>query len=688
MLEETEISMNAATQKYLTDVVQRQRKTLAERWYALLVTTGFSPLSKAEVCQCLEALLEQMVDLLGTEPFAPEQARPIGAALIKLHYTQSEALEQTLLLLGQQLCTNLPAGDDSCLFARIPALLASISAGFTQRLLHVVLTEQEASRQAVLEARQQTELALRTSNARLETVVSNAPLVLLTIDRVGRITLAAGRGLLQVGLQRDSLIGQSFLEFFAEYPIGLEQYRRALTGESFTGISTFGGRIYEAHFTALTDANGTVSEVILVAIDVTEREQARTALEAERASLAQRVVERTTELRKVNMELVRVNQLKDNFVASMSHELRTPLHAILMLTEALRSGVYDTLPDQQHARLQQIETSGRHLLALINDILDLAKIGAGKMNLDQHLTDVVQVCQTSLKLIDQEAQSKSLRIIARYDAQVTTTLADSRRLTQILVNLLNNAVKFTPPNGTIGLTVVGDEDQQTISFTVWDTGIGIAEEDLSRLFQPFVQIDNSLARAYDGTGLGLVLVYHLTELHGGSVAVSSTPNEGSRFTVILPWQLAVDLPEGTELDVETEPMPPPSRCMPGNGYQPVIVLAEDHAVTMNLLSDYLQLRGYRVIEVCNGIEAIECIQENYPDVIVMDIQMPGLNGFDVIQYIRADATLSHIPIIAVTALAMPGDKERCLAVGANEYLSKPISLQQLTMTIEYLCQHE
>ncbi|GEM_PF-6311525 len=673
--------MDAAMHTQLADVVRSQRKPLIDQWYAGLIATGFSPFGGAEICRRLDTLVDQLIEMLVAATFVPAQAHTIGATLIDLHFTRSTALEHTLLIMGQTLYAAVPEDSLPLLTTRMPALLAGIAAGFTQRMLSVMLAEQEIFRQAVLAARQQAQLALQASNLRLETVVSNAPLILLTIDRENIITLATGRGLAAVGLKREDLVGQSFLEFFADRPMSLERYRRALGGESFTSVTTFGDRMYEAHFTTLSDADGMLTEVIVVAVDVTEREHAQAALEAERANLARRVAASTAELRQANVDLMRANQLKDDFLANMSHELRTPLHAILVLTEALRSGVYDPMTDQQDVRLQQIDASGRHLLALINDILDLAKIGAGKMELDRHSTNIIQVCQTSLKLIDQEAQRKSQRIVTQFDSQVTTTLVDSRRLTQILVNLLNNAVKFTPSNGTIGLTVVGDAAQQTISFTVWDTGIGIAEEDLSRLFQPFVQIDSSLARAYDGTGLGLVLVYHLTELHGGSIAVSSTPDEGSRFTVTLPWMPAADLPAGAELDAD-EALPA-THSLPLNG-QPVIVLAEDHPVTMTLLSDYLLLRGYRVIIACNGVEAVERTQESRPDLIVMDIQMPGLNGFDAIKYIRADATLTHIPIIAVTALAMPGDRERCLAAGVNEYLSKPISLQQLTTTIEHL----
>lgn len=257
---------------------------------------------------------------------------------------------------------------------------------------------------------------------------------------------------------------------------------------------------------------------------------------AERGSLAQRVAERTAELSAANAELAQAARLKDEFLANMSHELRTPLNAILGLSEGLQEQLYGPLNEKQLKYLQTIEESGRHLLALINDILDLSKIGAGKLILQLEPVLISQVCHTSLRLISQNAQAKNLQV--EFESNVdpaAVILADERRLKQILVNLLSNAVKFTPTGGTIGLKVQDDRTRPALLFTVWDTGIGIAPEALARLFKPFVQLDSSLARRYEGTGLGLSLVARLTQMHGGEVTVQSEPGQGSRFTVSLPW---------------------------------------------------------------------------------------------------------------------------------------------------------
>jgi len=288
-----------------------------------------------------------------------------------------------------------------------------------------------------------------------------------------------------------------------------------------------------------------------MAAEIAERKRAEAALEAARASLAQRVEERTRELRAANEDLARASRLKNEFFACMSHELRTPLHAILGLSEAMQEQTYGLINENQLEALGNIAESGRHLLALINDILDLSKIEAGKLELEMAPVMVEFVCQASLRFINQMAQRKRLKVFTNLDSAVTTIQADERQLKQILVNLLSNAVKFTPEGGSIGLEVAGKvEPRQTcgardatslagqgvIHFTVWDNGIGIAPEDLERLFQPFVQLDSGLTRQYPGTGLGLALVRRLVNLHGGSISVESEPGKGSRFTVSLPWQ--------------------------------------------------------------------------------------------------------------------------------------------------------
>jgi len=267
-----------------------------------------------------------------------------------------------------------------------------------------------------------------------------------------------------------------------------------------------------------------------------ERKQAEIALENERALLTQRVAARTADLNTANAELGRVAKLKDEFLASMSHELRTPLNSVLGRSEALLEGVFGPLNKKQIESIHGIEESGRHLLELINDILDLSKIESGKLSLEIGTVAVEPLCTLSVRMIAQAAHQKQVKLTTTIDNSVEAIEGDERRLKQILVNLLSNAVKFTPSGGKIGLEVLGDEATRTVSFTVWDTGIGIAEKDLARLFKPFVQIDSSLTRKYAGTGLGLSLVKTLAEAHHGSVMVHSVPDQGSRFTVTLPWQ--------------------------------------------------------------------------------------------------------------------------------------------------------
>jgi PAS domain S-box-containing protein len=291
-------------------------------------------------------------------------------------------------------------------------------------------------------------------------------------------------------------------------------------------------------------------------------------IQQERASLAQRVAERTADLSAANAELSRTSRIKDEFLANMSHELRTPLNAILGMSEALQEQVYGPLNEKQLKSLRSIEESGYHLLSLINDILDVSKIEAGKLKLEVGPVSVESVCQASLGLIKQDAHKKQLKISSSFDNAVTIIQADKRRLKQILVNLLSNAVKFTPEGGAIGLEVVGDAEGEAVHFTVWDTGIGILEEDMGRLFQPFVQLDSSLSRRYAGTGLGLSLVYRLADMHGGSVSLESEVGKGSRFTVSLPWQKVAEEVERSVESVEGEGKGAPRAVPPHAGRPP------------------------------------------------------------------------------------------------------------------------
>lgn len=472
-----------------------------------------------------------------------------------------------------------------------------------------------------------------------------------------------------------------------------ESKRRTKTGEILD---------VEISCMPLCDEDGSLVGQLSITRDITERKRAEDALYQMNEVLEQRVAERTVALRAANTELAKATRLKDEFLASMSHELRTPLNAILGLSEALQEQVYGPLTEQQQQSLHRIEESGRHLLELITDILDLSKIEAGKVTLQMTTVNIEAICQASLRFICESASKKNLRVTSHIVQQVPTLLADERRLKQMLVNLLSNAVKFTPNGGSIGLEVTCHAGEQSVYFTVWDTGIGIAEADMPRLFQPFVQLDSSLARHHAGTGLGLSLVARLADLHGGRVALESAAGQGSRFSIVLPCHDAravygtVEQQETAALKravvIEDNPVhaaqdasdAPPA--LPASG--PLLLLAEDNPANVVTVAEYLGAKGYRLAVAGNGTEALEYARTLHPALILMDIQMPGMDGLEATRRLRAetDPQVATIPIIALTALAMPGDRERCLAAGANAYITKPCRLKALQQAIEALLQ--
>ena len=411
--------------------------------------------------------------------------------------------------------------------------------------------------------------------------------------------------------------------------------------------------------------------------DITERRRIESELAEERNQLARRVEERTADLSRANSNLARALRVKDEFLANMSHELRTPLNAILGLSESLSEQVAGPLNEKQAKYLSTINESGHHLLSLINDILDLAKIEAGQITLDINKVDVNSVCQASLRMIKQLAQKKNQDVSFRIDPHFGLMWADERRLKQMIVNLLSNAVKFTSEMGKLGLEVDGDREGNIVSISVWDEGIGISSNDLPRLFKPFVQLDSGLAREATGTGLGLALVAQMAQMHGGSVTVESQQGQGSRFTIRLPWEPAMAGDTVARLKSTGK-----FRAIKPDEVRPTVLLIEDTQEVVMMLVDYLEMAGFNMVTAQDGIDGLTQAKIAHPDLILMDIQMPRMDGFETTKKLRSDPEFKDTPIIALTALAMPNDRQRCLDAGMNEYLSKPVNLKVLSKTMK------
>lgn len=408
------------------------------------------------------------------------------------------------------------------------------------------------------------------------------------------------------------------------------------------------------------------------------------SLRQERANLADRVEERTRELSLANAELARAGQAKDDFLASMSHELRTPLTGILAMSEILMDQIYGPLGEKEVEFARNIHESGRHLLELINDILDVAKVESGKLELISGPVDIARVCNASINLIKQSASKQRLSVSLEIEANLSGLIADEKRLKQMLVNLLGNAVKFTPEEGRIGLKVSCSQDKKVICFQVWDSGIGISEAQIKRLFQPFVQLDSSLSRKFQGTGLGLVLVERMAKLHHGYVTVESQEGRGSQFSICLPYS-ADERPVAAQEVVPSAGIEKAlyvDQVYEEDMSSALLLFVDDDPGNVKLYSEYLQHKGYRVKTACNGREAIEQAKKYNPDLILMDIQMPEVDGLTAMRILREDVKFRKTPIIALTALAMENDKERCLEAGADCYLSKPVLLKKLLRTVD------
>lgn len=394
-------------------------------------------------------------------------------------------------------------------------------------------------------------------------------------------------------------------------------------------------------------------------------------LQQQKQTLEARVAERTQELHDALLAAQSASRTKSEFLATMSHELRTPLTCVIGMSATLLRWSFGPLSQRQRDYLQTIHDSGEHLLELINDILDLSQVEAGKTILNISEFSLSRLAHQSLKTLREKAYLNQVEL--ELDLQVGESdkpgvpstdrfVADSRRVKQILLNLLSNAVKFTPEGGKVTLRV--RVEQNMAVFQVEDTGIGIPEHQIPLLFQKFQQLDTSYHRKYEGTGLGLALARQLVELHGGWINVSSKVGVGSIFTVRLPAQR---LPTASSEMI----FPKVSDHLGGR-----IVLIEDHEDSANIICDMLTVAGYQVIWMIEGSAAVDQVELLQPIALIINMQLPDVDGGEIIQVLRQRASTHHVKVLALFAEAMPEDEQR-VAAGADDYLVKPVQPEQL-----------
>ena len=361
------------------------------------------------------------------------------------------------------------------------------------------------------------------------------------------------------------------------------------------------------------------------------------------------------------------NRAKNDFLANMSHELRTPLNAIIGFAEILRDEIIGPMKPEQKELVTDIHTSGRHLLEMINDILDLSKIEAGTMDLDFQTFSVVETMEEVSTIINALAIRQQIQLTQEFDQDVTVT-ADKTKFKQILYNLLSNGVKFTNEGGkvTAKLEVTND----TLLIRVIDTGVGISEEHQRMLFQAFTQVDASKARAHEGTGLGLALTKQLVELHGGKIWVESAVGEGSTFSFTLPLRQPIT----------SSPIPMSASLSPASGNRTILV-AEDNEQAAHLLGIYLTEAGYRVEYAADGEDAIAKAAEIKPFAITLDIMLPKKDGWQVLKALKANPDLQSIPVIIVS---ITEERQLGFGLGAVDHLVKPIDKTALLASLRSL----
>jgi PAS domain S-box-containing protein len=532
-----------------------------------------------------------------------------------------------------------------------------------------------AELKAEIRMRKTAEASIRASEERYRTLVNSSPQYIMSTDSEGRIEFINRT---VPGLNEKDVLGTPIYKYLPEkfhFEVRSVLERVFATAETGTyeteGPGPHGSVAYYSTVVAPVKTGSRVTSAILIANDITER-------------------------RKVELDLVRAkeaaesgNRAKSDFLATMSHEIRTPMNGVIGFTNLLLETPLNT---EQKEFCEIIKKSGEGLLELINDILEFSKLEAHKVRLEQRLFDLQSAIQTAVAFVSRKAADKRLKLVINFsEASNLKVIGDEIRLRQVLLNLLDNAIKFTEA-GKVTLDLQVESCQKHLfkfRFSVTDCGIGISPEKIQLLFQKFTQIDASTKRRFGGTGLGLAISKQLVELMGGELGVESEPNHGSTFWFTLPLIVEAD-GENLLLSREKSLAATRSVASPETLSRARILVAEDNPVNRLVLVRMLERLRCTVALAEDGKEAIQKYRPELYDCVLMDCNMPNMDGYEAASIIRkSEDEDHHIPIIAVTANAMNGDRERCLAAGMDDYISKPIQRPELERLLEkYLSRPE
>lgn len=493
--------------------------------------------------------------------------------------------------------------------------------------------------------------SLQQSQSLISKIICSLPAVMFTIDANGIFTIVHGKPEEFIPFNTDFLNNKTIYELQDSFPVSIAAFTRALAGEPAESIMEINGRTLELRY-----FNSGMNSVCGIILDKTLDKQKHDQL------LTQ--ISESNELQK----------LKETFLANMSHEIRTPIHGIINLAGILQG---TSLNSDQLRFVEAIKSSADNLHVIINDILDLSKIQADKMTFEKAPFSVRAVINTLNEMFLPAASGKGISFRTEVDSLVPELLlGDAVRFAQVLNNLAGNAVKFTE-GGQVHIHVTCTESNDKyvmIQVRVSDTGIGIPADKIHKIFDSFTQAGDDITRKYGGTGLGLNICKQLVELQGGQIRVESNPGKGSVFTFHLPFEICPVQQEKEKVILST-----PAEEI---DHQPLhLLVVEDNDVNRIVITKYLKDWNFTYDCASDGLTAIELIERNRYDVILLDVEMPGMKGYDVVKYIRNELKMTHQPVVAMTAHANKEEEQKCLNAGMNDYISKPFNPDDLKLII-------